>query len=323
MKKCIPLLICLLICLVLLAGCTCKHTWVEADCVTAKTCSECQATEGEPLGHNWTDATCEAPKICSVCSATEGDPLGHIEAVRDCSINYQTLKTDRQTYCTSCDQIFSSEEIILDTLHDGTHFLFDSQSFWERYAAIDEQFSFSYLNDTADEVTEETAKDTLTLECCNAYGYVLKVHFQFDDLVGGDEVHAAPRCTRIILDPAVSAVLGDPDPMGLLGLAVTPEDIEYVNRIIENAHTVAINELMFRNLMVAFMTIDPNLAPDRLYADDGVVPLVLGTLDILDGKTPEMLGALQLVDGETPGIILNGIYYYANEDGNLVIEAAP
>ncbi|MBQ7358043.1 MAG: phosphodiester glycosidase family protein [Clostridia bacterium] len=53
------------------------HSWVAADCDTPKTCSVCQATEGEALGHKWTDATCTTPKTCSVCNATEGEALGH------------------------------------------------------------------------------------------------------------------------------------------------------------------------------------------------------------------------------------------------------
>lgn len=84
MKKRIPLIICLLICLVILAGCGCKHTWVEADCITAKTCSDCGKTEGEPLGHSWADAACEAPKTCSICAATEGDAPGHSWADATC-----------------------------------------------------------------------------------------------------------------------------------------------------------------------------------------------------------------------------------------------
>ena len=53
------------------------HTWVAADCDTPKTCSVCQATEGEALGHTWVDANCVTPKTCSVCQATEGEALGH------------------------------------------------------------------------------------------------------------------------------------------------------------------------------------------------------------------------------------------------------
>ena len=105
MKKCMLCLICLIICLVGLSGCSCKHIWVEADCVTAKTCSDCGETEGEPLGHSWMDASCEAPKTCTACSATEGQPLAHSEAVRDCAIDYVALTMERQTYCMGCNQI--------------------------------------------------------------------------------------------------------------------------------------------------------------------------------------------------------------------------
>ena len=104
MKNRIPILAAVLICMMLLAGCSCQHQWTEADCtapksctlcqitegealghswqeadcVTPKTCSRCDLTEGTALGHSWEEATCTAPKTCSVCSATEGQPLEHI-----------------------------------------------------------------------------------------------------------------------------------------------------------------------------------------------------------------------------------------------------
>lgn len=61
------------------AVCACghEHTWVEATCITPKTCSACGATEGEALGHTWAEATCTEPKTCSVCGATEGEALGY------------------------------------------------------------------------------------------------------------------------------------------------------------------------------------------------------------------------------------------------------
>ena len=54
------------------------HKWVDADCETPKTCSVCDATEGEALGHSFTDLvpakapTCEAKgytehRECYVC----------------------------------------------------------------------------------------------------------------------------------------------------------------------------------------------------------------------------------------------------------------
>ncbi len=43
-----------------------EHSWVDADCITPKTCSVCGATEGEALGHNFVDF------VCTVCGANEG-----------------------------------------------------------------------------------------------------------------------------------------------------------------------------------------------------------------------------------------------------------
>ncbi len=56
---------------------TCAHTWIDATCELPKTCSLCQATDGEALGHKWDTATCEIAKTCSVCKKTDGEALGH------------------------------------------------------------------------------------------------------------------------------------------------------------------------------------------------------------------------------------------------------
>lgn len=60
-----------------LTGCGHEHTWVDATCLTPRTCSECGETEGEAAGHKWVDATCENARFCEVCGETEGEPLGH------------------------------------------------------------------------------------------------------------------------------------------------------------------------------------------------------------------------------------------------------
>jgi hypothetical protein len=52
----------LLLCICLLAGCSCRHSWENATCDTPQTCRFCQETTGEPLAHNWVDATCQEPK---------------------------------------------------------------------------------------------------------------------------------------------------------------------------------------------------------------------------------------------------------------------
>lgn len=61
----------------LLTGCQCSHEWTEADCLTPKTCTKCDMTEGEALPHQWQDATCRQPKTCILCGEEEGNILPH------------------------------------------------------------------------------------------------------------------------------------------------------------------------------------------------------------------------------------------------------
>ena len=94
--------------LLVLTGC-CSHTWIEANCTTPKTCSQCGKTEGgvvhefgetncneirickkcgieeEPLGHVWKKATCTEPKLCKKCGETKGEALGHTTIYGKCS----------------------------------------------------------------------------------------------------------------------------------------------------------------------------------------------------------------------------------------------
>lgn len=78
MKKRVILLSLALVCLLILSACGCKHeTWLDADCVTPKTCAACGETEGAPLGHTWAAATCETAKTCEACGEKEGEALGH------------------------------------------------------------------------------------------------------------------------------------------------------------------------------------------------------------------------------------------------------
>lgn len=71
----ILLIVALILCL---AGCgECEHEWTEADCLTAKTCTKCSVTEGDPLGHDFAPAECEIPETCTRCAITQGAALGH------------------------------------------------------------------------------------------------------------------------------------------------------------------------------------------------------------------------------------------------------
>lgn len=77
MKKIIPLLI-IVVLMLSLSGCGCKHEWAEATCNEPKTCTLCGKTQGEPLGHQFSEATCISPKVCEICGETEGEAWGHI-----------------------------------------------------------------------------------------------------------------------------------------------------------------------------------------------------------------------------------------------------
>lgn len=94
MKKRIALILLVLACVLALSACGCAHEeWIEADCVTAKTCAECGEIEGAPLGHSWQAATCDTAKTCEVCGETEGEALGHSWTEAAC----ETAKT-----CSDC-----------------------------------------------------------------------------------------------------------------------------------------------------------------------------------------------------------------------------
>lgn len=96
-------------------GCRHEHTFIDATCTEPMTCTECDYTEGEPLGHSFADATCTEPMTCSVCGITEGEPLGHVEG--DWTITKQALpleKGRRELRCTVCDEVIKTESYEYD-----------------------------------------------------------------------------------------------------------------------------------------------------------------------------------------------------------------
>lgn len=93
MKKFVLITLAILLWAVLLTGCSCQHQWTEATCDAPKTCTKCDAVEGEALGHSWQEADCVTPKTCSRCALTEGTALGHKWTEPTC--------TDPKT-CTVC-----------------------------------------------------------------------------------------------------------------------------------------------------------------------------------------------------------------------------
>lgn len=88
----IPILI---IFLLSLSGCECKHEWTQATCISPNVCSLCSETEGELGDHTWNEASCTAPQICSICEATQGSALGH---------NWQDATCSAPQTCQRCGE---------------------------------------------------------------------------------------------------------------------------------------------------------------------------------------------------------------------------
>jgi hypothetical protein len=77
-----------------------EHTFTEATCTLAKTCSDCGFVEGEALGHNYSDATCTSPSKCKRCGDKKGNAVGHSTTLGYCSRckGYQGLATYNKFY---------------------------------------------------------------------------------------------------------------------------------------------------------------------------------------------------------------------------------
>ena len=84
MGKRIGLALLVLVCLLALTGCQCEHSWEDATCEVAQTCSKCGQIQGLTEKHSWKDATCEEPQTCEGCGKTQGEAAGHRFAENSC-----------------------------------------------------------------------------------------------------------------------------------------------------------------------------------------------------------------------------------------------
>lgn len=71
----------------------CVHAWVDANCITPKTCKLCGITEGVALGHAWQFSGCEESQSCSGC-----DEVLPAEGHKWVDANYQSAK-----HCSGCE----------------------------------------------------------------------------------------------------------------------------------------------------------------------------------------------------------------------------
>ena len=144
MKNAFIFIVALLVIFVL-CGCACQHDWIEANCDMPKTCSICEAVEGEPLTHAWIEATCNEAKTCSLCKTADGKPIGHKPG------DWVPEKTDYVTAtesfiksCTVCGNSIDSMEQPISLIQNDK-FLINTDEFVERLNLIYDQADRSDL----------------------------------------------------------------------------------------------------------------------------------------------------------------------------------
>ena len=131
----------------------CEHSWVDANCTTAKSCSKCGATDGEALGHTEATLAAKAPtctengltegKKCSVCNEiivaqeevamldhTPGDEK--IENEKEATLNSKG-SYDKVVRCTVCGNEISRNTVYTAAL---TGAVADIDGF--KYATLEE-----------------------------------------------------------------------------------------------------------------------------------------------------------------------------------------
>ena len=89
--------------------------------------------------HTWVDATCTAAKTCSVCGAVDGEPLGHDEVVdqavaADCA---NTGLTEGK-HCQRCNEVTLAQEVIpaLGHKYADAVFVWDEENFTTCSASV-------------------------------------------------------------------------------------------------------------------------------------------------------------------------------------------
>ena len=153
----------LVLCLCVLAGCECRHEWIDATCTAPKTCTKCGITEGEVLWHNWRDATCTEPKTCAQCGLTEGSKLGHDWELATCEVastcktcgavegmplghfpedwKLVSLDPDRlikvyEQRCNLCKQKIDERSEVVTSFVENNMFMLTPNQIMQRFAAI-------------------------------------------------------------------------------------------------------------------------------------------------------------------------------------------
>lgn len=109
--------------------------------------------------HKWIEATCENPQICEICEETNGDPLGHTEG------DYVTIKEatlesvgEKQIFCTQCNKVMHTETVFYyDITPDEVKYYINALDTYYSLQAIHiNPDSFELLGAVANTATQRT-----------------------------------------------------------------------------------------------------------------------------------------------------------------------
>lgn len=126
-------ILCVILMLLAMTGCGCKHEWAEATCTTPETCVKCGATQGEAKGHEWQEATCTKPETCAACGETQGEAKGHDAAWAVADTNIIKATRTMKLTCAVCGEVLETKEEDIETFIDNKVFLFTAPEFVERF----------------------------------------------------------------------------------------------------------------------------------------------------------------------------------------------
>lgn len=96
--------------------------------------------------HQWQPATCTSAKTCTNCGKTEGEPLGHARGEVEAYTNYISAKLVTTTSCKICEAELDRYEIDMSKFHDGNVFTFTPSNFSLRFDAMLDEINNCTLN---------------------------------------------------------------------------------------------------------------------------------------------------------------------------------
>lgn len=127
------------------------------------------------------------PKTCDACGITEGELLPHTPGEWTIfRTEYVTAKSLMVQQCRNCGEILDETTILLEQMHDGTHFLLSAEDYAERLVAMMQPLQEGYGEYTAEIVEESDGKAQLNIYCTN--GRIRETVGEMSFAIGGDEL---------------------------------------------------------------------------------------------------------------------------------------